>query len=115
MTLVDDILSWRTTTNYEERKVDRYEKDDLLVDTCSCTDGNHEYETAILHPEYGDNWVIVEAYDSREQAQAGHDKWVKTMTMEPLPEVLTDCQNSRISQLCSDLTFPRSTRKEATA
>lgn len=87
--------------NYEDRKVDRFEKENLIIDTCSCSDGEHSYETAIKHESYNNrNWVIVEAYDSKEEAQVGHNKWVKIMTSNDLPEYLMDCGNAIISKLC---------------
>lgn len=90
--------------NYEQRKVDRYEDEDVTVDTCSVTDGTHIYETAIAHPEYYDGkWIVVEAYDTKEDAQLGHDKWVKTMTEGELPEYLQDCANAEVAQLLEDI------------
>lgn len=86
--------------NYEDRKVDRYEADKMIIDTASVTDGNQPYETGICHPEYNNgDWVIVEAYDTKEEAQEGHNKWVARMTSGNLPSSLKDCQNSGVSQL----------------
>lgn len=91
-----DILGMMNT--YNSRKVDRYEQDGLLISTCFVTDGKHDYETAIRSPLYNDNdFVVVEAYDSEEDARAGHRKWVDNMTTNP-PEKLVDCGNSKISQ-----------------
>ena len=86
--------------NYDDRKVDRYEQNGLIVDTCSVNDGDHPYETAVSHPKYNSGeWVIVEAYDTKEEAQAGHDKWIETMTAKKLPATLKDCGNALIAQL----------------
>ena len=77
--------------NYEDRKVANYTSGDvtLFVDTARVTDSSKPYETAISHPKYNHNkWVIVELYDTKEEAQIGHDKWVALMTAEILPEVL---------------------------
>lgn len=101
--------------NYEDRKVDNFLIEGVLcVDTCYVSDGDHPYETAISHKLYNDgHWVIVEAYDSRSNAQHGHDCWVETMTSEGLPDYLIDCGNSGMSQLCdevlgeSSMRFPR--------
>ena len=95
--------------NYEDRKVDNYQGDNNLeIDTCSVTDGEHDYETAVAHPEYNHGkWVIVEAYDTKDEAQAGHNKWVKKMTGKKLPAKLTDCTNDAISKLCDKLDFLR--------
>lgn len=107
-----DFLYMKDT--YEERKVDRYEDGMLMVDTCSVTDGSKNYETAVQHPDYNNNsLVIVEVYDTKKEAKEGHKKWVKIMTLEPLPESLSDCCNAEVAQLL-DMTgkrFPRR-RKE---
>ena len=96
---------------YDLRKVDHFKADRFMVDTCAVTDGSQPFETAVSHPEYGyGTWVIVEAYDTKEEAQAGHDKWVGLMTNEPLPEVLQHCRNSTFAALiftAEELAFPR--------
>jgi len=104
--------------NYEDRKIDRFENKDVMVDTCSVSDGSHPYETAVQHIFYNNNvWIIVQAYDTKEEAQEGHNKWVKIMTSEPLPDYLMDCNNSGISQLADEicgedfLRFPRQDKK----
>lgn len=106
---------FNTQDNYEDHKVDNFSIEGVLcVDTCSVSDGVHPYETAVSHKSYNDgHWVIVESYDSRSDAQHGHDYWVETMTSENLPDYLIDCGNSGISQLCdeilgeSSMRFPR--------
>jgi len=77
------------TYNYEERKVDRYEEGNLTIDTCLITDDDeYNYETAIKHPFYNNgNWVIVEQYYTKEEAQNGHNKWVETFK-NGLPQTL---------------------------
>ena len=66
--------------NYEERKVDRYEQGNMIIDTCAITDSDDPYETAIKHPSYNDgNWVIAETYPDKESAIEGHQKWVNLM------------------------------------
>ena len=93
-----DFLSMKD--NRTERIVDNYNNGECQVDTCYVNDGSHDYETGISHPSYDyGSWIIVEAYDTRDEAQAGHDKWVKIMQTDPLPEKLTDCHNAKISQL----------------
>lgn len=65
------------------RLVGRFEKDGLTVDTCKVTDSMQPYETAIEHPFYRNGeWVIVEMYDSKEEAKIGHDKWVALMNVD---------------------------------
>ena len=101
--------------DYEECKVDTYDADGLFIDTCYVSDGQKDYETAVEHPDYKDGkMIIVEAYDTKEDAQVGHDKWVKIMTTEPLPDVLSDCSNASVAQLGElvgmDILFPRKRR-----
>jgi len=88
--------------NYEVRKIARFEEGNLFVDTCSVSDGRQNYETAVEHPEYNDGrMVVVEAYDTPEEAQEGHDRWVAKMTQTDLPDQLEDCMNAHISELMS--------------
>jgi hypothetical protein len=90
--------------NYESRKVDNFTNDKLQVDTCAVTDSDEPFETGIAHPAYNDGkWVIVEMYNSAEEAQIGHDKWVATMTAGPLPSTLVDVSTSEIASLCRAL------------
>lgn len=86
--------------NSKDRKVDRYERGDLFVSTVYVTDGRKDYETAVAHPDYNNgDIIIVECYDTKEEAQHGHNSWVVAMRDEPLPDKLTDCVNAEISQL----------------
>jgi len=56
--------------NYEERKVDRFEKGDVFVDTAAITDSEHPYETGIRHPRYNNGELIIVAmYDTKEEAK----------------------------------------------
>ena len=88
--------------NYEQRKVARYEEGELVIDTCSVTDGNKPYETAVAHPQYDNReFIIVDAYDTREESLAGHENWVSKMTTEPLPNELVDCLNSDVAKLAN--------------
>ena len=100
--------------NRNERIVDHYEEGDLIIDTCSTPDGHQTYETAVMHVDYRENGklVIVEAYDTREEAQVGHDSWVRVMTTKPLPDKLVDCCNALLLDLGGDefkesLVYPR--------
>lgn len=93
--------------NHEERVVANY-KDELNkveFDTCRVTDfPNVPFETAIAHPNYNNGkWVIVEAYKTKEEAQAGHDKWVQMYVTNNLPKQLKDCREDElIKALFSD-------------
>ena len=103
--------------NYDARKVDRYEADGFFVDTCACSHGSKPFETAVEHPDYNDGeMVIVEAYDTKEEAQAGHAKWVKRMTADVLPEQLVDCQNAGLAGLLGatgdEMIYPRIQRQK---
>jgi len=87
--------------NYDERKVDRFEKGKLIIDTCSVTDSDQPFETGIQHPKFNDGkWIIVEMYDSKEEAQIGHNKWVKKMTAKRLPKELRDVSTATTAKLC---------------
>jgi hypothetical protein len=91
MTFLSGTLSMLAMIDdHDERVVDRYEGDDLVVDTCAVTDSSRAFETGIKSPRYHDgSWVIVESYDTKEDAQAGHDKWVGLMTQSP-PDYLVE-------------------------
>lgn len=85
---------------YKARAVDNYTKGKLFIDTALVTDSEQDYETAVEHPKYDDgDMIIVEMYDTKEEAQAGHDKWVGVMTADTLPERLVDVSSCGISNL----------------
>ena len=74
---------------YEQRKVARTEIEDGFVSTARMTDTEKPFETGISHELYNEGYiVIVEQYDTKEEALAGHEKWVKVM--EGKPEKLID-------------------------
>lgn len=76
---------------HEERKVATYDKDGIFIDTCMITDSNRPYETAVEHPKYNNGtMIIVEMYDTKEDAQKGHDRWVEKMTAKELPKSIKD-------------------------
>ena len=97
---------------YNKRLVDNSVLDgSTIIDTCRVSDGEKPFETGIQCPKYNNNkWVIVEGYNTKEDAQKGHNKWVGVMSANNLPEKLVDCGNSEISKLCSifgfDMEFP---------
>jgi hypothetical protein len=102
--------------NYEDRCVGREDIDgQTFISTAHVTDGAHPYETAVKHPEYNQGkMVIVEAYDTKAAAEAGHAKWVAAMKAEELPAELVDCCNAEIAEFCDALSpdadwkrFPR--------
>lgn len=91
---------------YEQRNVDYYHKGKLDIDTSEVPDGSSPFETGIRHPDYNyGEWIIVEAYNNRENAQSGHNRWVESMAI--LPDELTDCANSFLVQCLEKQTFER--------
>ncbi len=91
--------------NYEDRKVDRYDgKNGLCIDTVRVSDSDKPYETGIKHLSYNDgDWVIVEMYDTKEDAQTGHDIWVKKMTADKLPDELVDMSLAEAATLSFEI------------
>lgn len=101
---------WNDAFNYNERCVGKHEADSLLVSTVRVSDGNKPFETAVGHPDYNDGkLIIVEAYDAKGEAEAGHARWIEKMSAEVLPDVLQDCQNAGIAGWldADDLRFER--------
>ena len=90
--------------NYESRKVDRWDDDLRMLSTASVTDGEKPYETAIAHPDYNDGKIIIIGYyDTKEDAQAGHDKWLNLILSDKLPTTLVDCANAETAKLCESI------------
>lgn len=87
--------------DYEDRKVARDEFEWGFISTIRVTDGRQPYETAVAHSAYRDagKMVVVQAYDTLEQAVAGHAAWVSIITAEDLPEQLEDCCNAECAQI----------------
>ena len=96
------------------RGVARFEQDGLFVDTCAISDSEQPYETAVGHPLYNSGeLIIVEMYDTREDAAAGHVRWVETMTATELPTYLRDvssCGIKRVGELVG--AFPKIEKHE---
>lgn len=69
------------------------------IDTCAVHDATKPFETGVCDPHYNNGaWIIVATYDTREEAQKGHDKWVQIMTNE-LPELLVDVSEANIAEV----------------
>ncbi len=84
--------------DYEGRKVDRYKVGDLFVSTVRVTDSAKPFETGVVHPAYNNNEpIVVELYNTKEEAQEGHNKWVKIMTARKLPWQLVDVGSNGIA------------------
>lgn len=90
--------------NYEDRQIDIFEKDNLIVDTCRVSDGKQPYETCISHPDYhSGKFIIVEVYDDADDAKEGHDKWVNIMIQDMLPDKLIDCCNTELGEFYKNI------------
>lgn len=97
MSLFDELFGWQDMIgNYDERKVARDEVNDYTIDTVLVTDRRWTYETAISH-EHFDNgdWIIVEGYDTKEDAIKGHKKWLEKCKIENIVQ-LTDCYTEQV-------------------
>ncbi len=67
-------------TKPDRRDFFRDELGNIIVDTVEAFDTGM-WETGIQRK--GKNWIIVEQYESRNQAGEGHEKWVKNMKENP--------------------------------
>lgn len=84
--------------NHAQRLVQNTEIDGGEIDTCRVTDSAKDYETGIKHNCYNNGkWVIVELYDTKEQALQGHNKWIGVMKTNP--EYLFDVNQCEIGDL----------------
>lgn len=87
--------------NYKERVVANDIINGVTIDTAAETDSDQPYETGINGKMYnGNEWVIVELYDTKEEAINGHKKWVELFKKE-FPETLTDVSSSTICKLAN--------------
>lgn len=87
--------------NYEQRKVGRLDAEWGYISTAEVNDAEKPYETAVRHREYNDGkLVIVEPYNTREEAEHGHQRWVEVMTANTLPAQLIDRGLSGINAVC---------------
>ncbi len=102
--LFKDAFNYATSDTYEERVVGKFTQAGILISTAHVPDGQQPIETCIIHPEYGNSLsIIVEAYDTIEDAREGHEKWVGVMTSTELPDSLTDCANAAGIRLLIEL------------
>jgi|SRR6185437_5746899 len=95
--------------NYDTRKVGRDDTPHGWISTARISDGARPYETAVNDRRYsrangGKEMVIVEAYDTIDDARAGHAKWLSAMTSDAPPLYLDDCCNAGIAQLARAVT-----------
>lgn len=85
--------------DYKERKVDNFKNDKICIDTCYASDTG-AYETGIESKYYNNgNWVIVQEYESKEEAIKGHQEWIEKMTIDELPAVLMEVSTCKIAKL----------------
>lgn len=90
--------------NYDQRMIGRYEDGEKYVSTAFVNDGFRPFETAVAHPDYraGGELIIVEAYDTEEEAVLGHEKWLEFMVSDTLPTVLKEHVNNIGSKTLRD-------------
>lgn len=87
--------------NLDKRILHRYEDDKtkLIVSTVRISDGIKPMETGVKHPRYNNGKpMIVEAYNTVEEAKTGHYKWVAAMRGK-LPEKIEDCCNAKLASM----------------
>jgi hypothetical protein len=87
--------------NYDQRKVENTIIGEVEIDTAAVTDSDQPYETGINSKLYGGDWVIVEMYETKEDAIKGHEKWIKIM--ENPPKDLKDVSTSTIAKLINKI------------
>lgn len=102
--------------NYKDRKIANDTINEVMIDTVEVND-NYEfpYETGVCSKFYNNNkWVIVEQYQTKEQAEIGHSKWLKQFTnKDKMPQTLKDVSTCGVAQLRNifakekDLTFEK--------
>lgn len=84
--------------NYSERMVKRYEEGDTIISTARVSDARQPFETAVSDPRWNNGeFVVVAMYDTREDAEIGHEQWVKKITTSP-PVRLLDVGTSGVSE-----------------
>ncbi len=95
--------------NYKQRTVGRDDYPWGFISTARVSDGAKPFETAIKcdkyvrrHDKRKGLMCIVEAYDTREQAEKGHAIWLKAMTSGTPPHTLVDVCNAEVAQLANE-------------
>ena len=67
---LEDVLSGETPLR--GKVVGRHTIEDYTIDTCYTLDCG--WETAVCKGE--GNWIVVARYETKEQAQEGHEDWI---------------------------------------
>lgn len=104
-----DMFKYVDQPPYKDRVVGLNTFDWGFISTAKVNDGRKLFETAVKHQDFNDGeMVIVACYDTKKEAQTGHDKWITKM--ENPPKELIDIANSEISQFIGEETFKRKVR-----
>jgi hypothetical protein len=79
--------------DYNERVVYNDKFNGITVDTAYVRDTGC-FETGIVDKRYREDggWMIVEEYDTKEEAKIGHQKWVKKLKSKNPPKTLPNVQ-----------------------
>jgi len=86
--------------NYEDRKIDNTIINETEIDTVAVYDSEQPFETGIKSSLYNDNqWIIVEMYDTKEEAIIGHKKWCLMFESKKFPPHLEDVSTAEIKIL----------------
>ena len=81
-------------TPYEERVVDNDKFDGYTIDTVYACD-TEMYETGIKYKD--SQWIIVEEYRTKKEAQKGQDKWLKRIEKYK-PKEIYSIQTGKIEE-----------------
>jgi len=96
-------------SNYEDRKIDRYDGNGFTVDTAWVNDTQPPYETAVKHDKFGGKWIPVQHYETKELAQIGHDEWVRKLKNDEV-----DCLKEELPDSFAGLVKPTIAVKSST-
>ncbi len=81
-----DILTLlANASNHEERLVANDTINDIEIDTCLANDMGKDYETGLC---INGTWYIAEDYDTKEEAQKGHEKYMNLIKTKQLKEII---------------------------
>lgn len=98
--MIMDILERLFGGGPEQVALYRNAKTGIAVSTVKVPDGIKLYKTAVQHPDYTEkecgclSLIVVETYDTEEEAKAGHDRWATKMVSD-VPSTLLMVMNSR--------------------
>lgn len=110
----EEIEAWREKERLERQiahdLVDGGELDTIMV---KGEDNIKPYETALSHLYYNEGmWVILETYDTRDQAIEGHKKWLEIVKTKP-PSLVGTINSvtlsvlSALANVSAEMVFPR--------